>query len=541
MKKDKRRHFFFKIKKDDFLKKTKVESIIKGLVLPKNKFPPDFFYQGRDTFIAGYFASYREKTTQNQLISLCQRQEWERIANFIGDFIILFCDLASKTIVLLTDQTSKFPCYFSINENELVMSTSFHQVLGSLPPASLDIPEALDYIHRNVGIKDQTFIKEIKQVPPATLFLLSQDWSYSLVPMIELENLLNQPFEKYDSVKEFADNFLSNLEGIVEEKFGAIKHLKFCADLSSGLDSSLISYLLKKKASKPFTCYSHIYKLSPRYTNPKIVKEFADKHGLKVRSIPHDHIFPFSTKTDLEWIKREPGQTGMADAFYDLVLVSKDGNEIEFTGEGGDEIFRMDAKSYEINLRFPIQVEYFERLSLANFGIGAVLTKKALNTLFDKERYQRKNPYVFTVPDSAITVYSNDFFPLFWETEVWPIAPFTDPRLAQIARGIPKPRGGHLTKQEIWRERQDIFVPSQFLPKRGPDEQFKRYLTESSGVVISVLKNSVLGSKGWAKSSEIIDNIRKGDIERYCRDDAMSYIVNLVGLEYFIQENGVKV
>lgn len=538
----KREHFFFKISKSDFQTRSKVASVIKNLELPENKFPPDFFYQEDGLFIAGYFVFYNQKITINHLVQLCKQHEWKGLTRIIGDFIILYCDLNEKELLILTDQTGKFPCYFSLTPDEFIASTSFYKVAHSIPPLSLNIPEALDYIHRNIAVKDSTIIQEIKQIPPATLLCLAEHWTFSLLPMIEPEEILNQPFEKFKSVEEFRDVFLATLKMIVEERLEVVGDLQFCSELSSGFDSPLVAYLLKRSTQKPFVCYSHIFKLSPRYTNPKTVEEFADKHGLKVHFISHDHLFPFSTNEDLGWMKREPmSQSGLAEAYYDLCIKSKEGNQICFEGHGGDEIYRMDEKTLELNLHFPVQVEYFERLELANFGIDKVLTKRGLDTLFARRRFQDKNPHYLAVSDSAVTIYLNDYFPLFWETKLWPITPFIDPRLTQIARGIPKPKGRHLSKQEIWKGRYDIFVPNQFVKKRGPDEQFKRYLTEKANFLISILENSVLGARGLAKSSEIIDNLRQGNIEKYYKDDAMSYIVNLVGLEYFIQENNVGV
>lgn len=539
---NKRNHFFFKINRDDFLTESNIEKIVRNLTLPKNKFPTDFFYKENGLFIAGYFVSYYPKITSSRLMQLCKGNKWREISKIIGDFIILYCDLTSRKLLVLTDQTGKFPCYFSLTDKEFIMSTSFNKVANSLADLTLDVPEALDYIHRNMGVKDTTIIKEIKQVPPATLLHLSEEWKCSLFPMIDPQEILGQPFEKYESIEEFTNSFLSNLEMIIRERLGAVGKLQFCSELSSGFDSPLVAYLLKKNISRPFTCYSHTFKLDPGYTNPDAVKEFAKGHRLKIRIISHDHLFPFSAKEDLEWMENEPvGQTGMADAYYDFRIKSKEGNRVCFEGHGGDEIYRMDEKTIQLNLTFPIQVEYFERLELDSFGIDKVLTKKGLGALFDKKRFESKSAYYLGVADSAATVYFNNFFPILWETKVWPVTPFIDPRLVQIARGIPKPNNGHLMKQEIWKHRMDIFVPGQFIRKRGPDEQFKRYLTEKSDLVIKILQNSLLGARGWAKSSEIIDDLKKKNIEKYTGDDAMSYIVNLVGIEYFIQQNKVKV
>ena len=124
---------------------------------------------------------------------------------------------------------------------------------------------------------------------------------------------------------------------------------------------------------------------------------------------------------------------------------------------------------------------------------------------------------------------------------MWPMTPFADPRLVQIARGMPKINGQTVSKQRLWSDRGDIFPPGHFLSKArgGPDNQIRRYLTEKSEFVISVLENSLLGEKGWARSSEIIDNLRKGNAGDYYESNLMVYLAKLIELEYFLQQNNV--
>jgi len=135
-----------------------------------------------------------------------------------------------------------------------------------------------------------------------------------------------------------------------------------------------------------------------------------------------------------------------------------------------------------------------------------------------------------------------DYFSLWWETEVWPITPFIDRRLLQFARRIPHQGKKVPDKRKVWEQRKDIFVSSQFRPKgEGPELLFRRFIVERRDFVISVLKNSLLAEKGWIRNQEIISDFLKGDDKKYLVDVVSSYFHQLVRLEYFLQQNKVKI
>ena len=132
-------------------------------------------------------------------------------------------------------------------------------------------------------------------------------------------------------------------------------------------------------------------------------------------------------------------------------------------------------------------------------------------------------------------------FPLAWEIGVWPVTPFIDWRIVQFARRIPLEGSKKPEKQEIWKYHSDIFVSSQFKPKRGYEDLAKLYLIKKPEIVISILENSILGKKGLVKAQEIVGNVQKGNLKKYLEVDEIVYLLYLLRLEYFLQHNNIKV
>lgn len=536
-----RKHFSIQLNLKDFLSPKSLKSALKNLVLPPNKFPKEFLVEEENFFCAGYFVCYNRKLSVEDVMEYCKKGKWKEIAHLVGDFLILFVDFSKNGLSILTDQTGKFPCFYFLTKDNLYISTSFSEVKRVLPSLSLDLEEAVDYIAGNTWPSNAgTVVKEIKAIPPATLFSFKKDLTFSLTPLLDVDRFLSEsPKTEYASLDEFAEEFNKTLSMIISERLSAIGNLGFGADLSSGFDSSLVCYLLKKITNKPFKCYCQYSNSILDETDPKIVSEFAQKHGLDVRYISYDHLFPFSNKDFFELTKRKPKFRLEPKDEELLSHVVKDGNYLKFNGEGGDELYWSSPQAVEISTKFPIQQEYFISLWRIKYHIDRVLTSKGVDVLLDKRRYQKKKFYPLLISPSAVGVNLEDF-DTSWDAGVWSITPFIDPRLIHIAMRIPRKNGQHRSKQEIWSKRTDVFTPSQFRKKVPTDKHHSRFLTEKRDFIISLLENSVLTKEGIIKNKEIVSNLKKGNTEFYLAGDVPNYLKEALKLEYFIRSNNIK-
>lgn len=533
----KQQHLFLEIPKASFQDGTLPEVLDDGLVLPKRVFPQSFKVKEKDFFCGGYFACYDGTVTIDDLVKACRRDDWKFLSDLVGDFLILYCDFVKSKLFVFTGQGGKFPCFFSTENGKLVLSPDFETVKDKQSSLTLNVGASLDFISRMTLLTDETVISGIKQVPPGTLLRINKDLSFSLMPLVNLDNFLSQKSHIYTSSEEFSNDFLSLLGQIIAEQLQLVKNLSFGADISSGFDSPLVCYLLKKQTRKAFTCYSGISKYTTSDTDPQIVNEFAHRHALKVKFVNEEHFYPLS-ETDLEWASRLPGQIGYGLMYNFHSQVAADGTKIEFLGEGGDEVYK--SASMDLLAQFPIQEEYFWTVKRLKLGLGRVVSKKGIRILLDKVHFQGKKPFFSIIAPSA-TLVNLELFPVFWETGVWPVTPFTDPRLIQLARRIPRQSSKILPKQEIWRTRMDIFVPSQFRSKQGPVGHVQLFLEKKQKLVTSVLRGSILAQHGLIQASEIISDVERGNIQKYLEGDTISFLLNTLKLEYFLQHNKVKI
>lgn len=537
----KNKHLFLEIPKKSFDDRSLPKNFVQKLILPERNFPPRIRIEKENFFCGGYFVSWEKTFSNEELVKICQERNWQVLVNLAADFLIIYCDYTSNELFVITDQSGKFPCYFSTTTESLVLSTSFETIKNALSSTTLNLSVAFDYLATGLALfqTDETFISEIKQIPPGSLLRVDKNLFLSVKSMVDLDGFISRRESPFKTLRDFADDLFILVEQLVKERFDRIGSLSFAADLSSGFDSTLISYFLQKATKSPFTCYCGFCQKASVDTNPKVVAEFAEKHGLKVKFFKEDNLFPLSKATSLKSVVGEPPKLILEERERErFERVAEDGNIALFQGSGGDELY--DSYLLEFWASFPVQQNYFMTVGRLNLGMDKILTKNGLVLLLDRLRFNRQKFYPLIIAESAVGL-NLALFPLAWETGVWPITPYADWRIVEFARRIPLSDSRRPEKQEFWRHRSDIFVPSQFKPKTGYEDLARLYLLKKKELVTSILKDSILGKRGLVKAEEIIEDIKKGNLNKYFEADEIIYLLYLLRLEYFLQHNKTKI
>src|SRR5258708_8921008 len=160
--------------------------------IPAKELPKSFSHDTQDFFCGGYFVGYDCSYTPKELADFFVKKQTVMLANKSADFIIIFIYTRTKEVFVLTGQSGRFPCFFTVRDTVLYLSTNFVWVKKQLQKPSLDLDFVFHHLYsNNVSLlTDQTLFNEIKQVPPATLFAMQADGSFILTPLITIENFL---------------------------------------------------------------------------------------------------------------------------------------------------------------------------------------------------------------------------------------------------------------------------------------------------------------------------------------------------------------
>lgn len=508
------------------------------LEVPEREFPKKVWLETRGGLLGGYFVNYNSSISLENIKKAILSKNWAFFNDLIGDYWLVYENIDTGETKILTSPNGKFASYYSISDNQFFLSPDFAWVLSKVGKPKLDSGESMDFLARSIWISDGTIVSQIKQIPPGCLLNVGNNLDVSIEQLRGNIELLNNQ-DPYTSVEKFVSDFLDLLHAVVGEQVNRLEGMGVSADLSSGFDCSLICYVLSTLIKKgKLMCYSEISEAIREDTDWTLVEEFAKKHQLRAQVLRTDSLTPFASKLDLNLVSRRPSQLFKAQLYESNMIIAKDGFVVRFTGVGGDEIYQ----EYKRVLwrGFYRHEEFFGMVKKLHVNIGSVLTDKALEMLLDKKRFTTKFKYESTFSPSAVS-FLLDSSDLYWLSNIWPMTPFVDPRLVRLASRIPRKGRGGMSKQDLYKNRTDIFPLSFFRRKGGPMGQLQKFLYLKRNWVIDLLRSSALGRSGWIRANEIAKDIANGSIQKYFQGDSLSFLINSLELEYFIQVNNITV
>ena len=518
------------------LRKGSIREIVTKVKIPNRRFPTPIFIQDDNCFCAGYFLSYDMNLTGDLIFSLCKKAGWNQLSNFIADLVILYVDTKVGEINMMTGQTGKFPCFFSIEDDWVYISTSFANVRKSLKHIDINPSEVVDFIVWNQAsfTTDNTIFKQIRQLPPATLLSIDCNLKITMIPLINRLSLLKESADPFPNQEDFTLTLLDRIEYVVKRYCQAVSSSTIATELSSGFDSSLVAYVLKNVLTNKLLAYTRYSPFMTEDTNLDTVNKFCQKHGITDCPIDISEFYPFSGISDAKKAKGEYFVTDHGFENHWLVnsLVAKGKETVLFTGHGGDEMYGIHDDTW---IRFPIQFNYFSTLGLVNYGVNEILTNKGKDILIDRNRYSVKMYYPSQFSSSVVAL-GQLYFPIFWETGVWPLMPLADPRISEVVKRIPKSLRIPNKRHKMWGSRLDIFVKEQFVIKRGPDKLVQRFIDERRQLTIDTLKNSVLSELGLVNVEKILNDFANGDTEKYKNGGLPLFLQAVIQLELYLQK-----
>lgn len=517
------------------------ESILSSLSLPSKELPKVFMEEREDLICFGYYLFFDTHLDAGNIVSLAGQKQWKKLAHYLGNFLIIYIDLKMQEIYILSDIFGSFPVFFAIENDQLSLSTDFGVVSRSLIKKTLNTSSALDFILTNYILtpSTQTIIDEIQQVPPGTLLKINKEGNFSFTALQDINKFVQAGLNPYNNIDEFTNDFLELLHSVIEQRIKALKTDNIEVDLSSGLDCTLVAYVLSKFKDINLFCYSRVSTLALGDTHPPTMIEFAKKHNLRLNIIEVDNFYPFCNNHDLSWTRDHfyPADHGQELFFSYSKIVREAGFKVNFTGNGGDELY-MAPEIGKTGL-FYLQQDYFSIVQSLKFDNGLIFSDEGKRQAVNKDRFTKKEIFPVYQSVSAVALLQS-FFPILWELDLWGVHPLMDPRLIQLTRAMPLKDNALLTKDELWSSRPDIFVKKQFEIKGHYGEHVGQFLKFRGDFVTEVLRNSILGKLGLIKNREMAQDIQSGAINKYL-DTPLLILHNLIKLEYFIQENQVSI
>jgi asparagine synthase (glutamine-hydrolysing) len=179
-----------------------------------------------------------------------------------GSFIIIVYDELTNNSYLISDRLNALPLYYYYKDNKLLISSSIRMIMKYIPDhLALNIYALIDQLIFDYILNDKTYIKNISQVLPGTIYKIDKDGintsQYWSVDALYQDKLLN----KQDALERLSSQLYENVNLYTSDR------QKVLVSLTGGFDGRTNLALLEK-SKDDYLCYSYGMEGSKQITIP---------------------------------------------------------------------------------------------------------------------------------------------------------------------------------------------------------------------------------------------------------------------------------
>lgn len=510
-------------------------------VLPESKIPPPFYRETYSHHIIGYFISFTPNITADLIFEKLTKKDWQFLFSLWAEFLLVVTDKDTGEIFILSDLYGRLPCYFSLQKDYVSISTDIGLIRDTCLIQSLNLSAVLEHIAHTLYLSSSTLIREIHQAPPGCVIRICHQQRYFEINSVSPQMWSELPHD-FPSEQAFLNEYINVLEKTIEyqmQKVGS-SGLRLGAQLSSGLDSSLISYLLKKQQDH-LNCYFLFANIAPTADDPTTAIQFAEKHNLEVKLFDGSQFFPFSHSEDYQITQTYPANInplrGLVSPFHEFI--AKDKVDVVWSGEGGNELYRLN-RTLKTG-RYFFQLQFFEVVNTVRQRMGEYLTQDGFELLISRENIINKKVFPSFISPSTVKANWADFSN-YWAYNLWTINPFQSPAVINFVQNATIKSKPILSRKSVLRRWVDkIYLDKQFTVDSNYDAVIAQMFMERLDFVTDILQNSVLADLGLIKNELLLQRFRQGDISHYYDNGGFVQLHNLIRTEYFIQTNNLHI
>ena len=241
----------------------------------------------------------------------------------------LFCRKTNK-LFLARDRFGKKPLYYQLLNNEIIFSSDIRSFKATSNAYSIDL-HALGYYFAELGTpKTNSIWQEIKKLEPAH-YLESNGKDYNIIPYWGM----NYEATCTLSHQEIVDQTEDLLQKSIAKRL--VADVNVAAQLSGGIDSSLVVALMAGVQEKPVSTYSVGFN-NNQFNELPYARQVAEKY----KTNHHELIInakDISLSNDLILEYGEPfADASMLPSYMVAKYISKT-EKVVCGGDGGDELF----------------------------------------------------------------------------------------------------------------------------------------------------------------------------------------------------------
>lgn len=254
-----------------------------------------------------------------------------------GQFAIALWDMKKRELILARDRVGILPLFYSlIDDGSIIFASEMKGILASkLVPPEIDFKGVNQIFSLWVNVPPRTVLKGVNELAPGMVMTVSEAgvkerkyWNYEFPDAGEYEE---RPLSYYTS----------RLEELIYDsvKIRLRADVTVAAYLSGGLDSSIVSALVKKHHNHDLVTFSVGFS-DASFDERAFQMEMVNHIGTDHRMVDADYGSISSSFSDVVFHAEKPMiRSAPAPLFMLSRLVRENGIKVVLTGEGADEFF----------------------------------------------------------------------------------------------------------------------------------------------------------------------------------------------------------
>lgn len=300
---------------------------------------------------------FKTSSDTEVFLELFSKYQFDCLNKLRGMYAIVIYDILKKKIYLIRDRYGIKPLFYAISQNCIIFSSEISPLINSgLVNAEPNYNALSSYLsfRYNYGVGE--YFKNIKSINPGNYLIFSnQEYKckeYWRIPAFKREN----------QNKTSENNIIEELDQVIMDSVNnhMVSDVPISSLLSGGLDSSLISAIMRINLKKKFNSFSAVFDENG-YDESKFAEDLAEKIDLQHTIIslkPEDYEKKIS---DYIGLKKTPLSIPHEIALFSLFKNIQKKTKVVLSGEGADEIFggygRVQSSAFD----------YKKKLYISNF------------------------------------------------------------------------------------------------------------------------------------------------------------------------------
>ncbi len=280
--------------------------------------------------------SFNSGTDTEVILTAYQAWGVDCLQRFNGMWALVIWDARKRELFGARDRFGIKPFNYCFNGATFRFASEIKQLLPGLKDRSLN--ETMMYrsmkLNSFLMYGDETYFKQIKTLPPAHFFTLSE----GKLHINRYYDLDPQTFETYEHpFPEAVQDYIDLFKDATRLRMRSDVEVGSC--LSGGLDSSAIVGTAAELTSKRFQTFSAFYDLGPQYDERKWMKLVAQKTGVTGHFV-EPKAEDFWNAFDRMTFMNDYPVTGSSfiSQYYVMQLAREQGVTVLLDGQGSDEI-----------------------------------------------------------------------------------------------------------------------------------------------------------------------------------------------------------